>query len=91
MFNRAFGPVDEGLVLLFVGNATKPRSLLVGFDEHHIRLAARSEAGGDVQFHMFTEFVFLPCRLEAVNRNGHVALVHAPTAASIAYVDLCFH
>ena len=54
-------------------------------------MAARSEAGGDVQFHVFTEFVFLPCRLEAVNRDSHVALVHAPTAASIAYVDLCFH
>lgn len=46
VFNRAFGPVDEGVVLLFVGNATKPGSTLYGAHEGHVRTAARTKARG---------------------------------------------
>lgn len=59
-FNRAFGPVDEGVVLLFVGNATKPGSTINGAYQGHVRMAARTKARGHSEVNVLCKLVLFP-------------------------------
>ena len=91
MHSDVLGPIDQGVIVVFTGDAAKPRAPLCSADQGHVGMAARSEARGYTEVDVLGEFVLLPERFEFVLRYGQVALVDTATTTAVADVDRWLH
>ena len=91
LFSDALRPINQGLILVFAGDAAKPCATFTGAHQGDVGTAARAEARCDSEVDVLCKVVFVPESLQFRCWHGHVALVDAPAAATIANVDRWLH